>query len=277
MKVLQNLPLVLTRVTRFAWATTVSLAEYFIRLLPFGRCREQLELAKWCQRTSLRMLRSLGISVESRGTLPDRGMVACNHLSYLDILVLAATAPSTFISKYQVKFWPVFGWFGILSGTLFLRRERKSHAVEVSNQFGRVIESGALLTVFPEGTSTNGRVVKPFHSTLFQPAAKQDWKVTPAWLTYEMEAGQVEREVCFIDDMLFLPHFLNLLACRNIRACLIYGDPAPSGLQRKEIARYLHDQVCRLAVEHSGCERFANPRVESEKNPTVEIPAVNPG
>lgn len=277
MKVLQNLPLVLARGAGFAWATVVSLAEYFFRLLPSGRYREQLELAKWCQRTSLRMLASLGIKVERRGILPDRGMVACNHLSYLDILVLAATAPSTFISKYQVKFWPVFGWFGILSGTLFLRRERKSHAVEVSNQFGRVIESRALLTVFPEGTSTDGSVVKPFHSTLFQPAAKQDWKVTPAWLTYEMETGQVEREVCFIDNMLFLPHFLNLLACQNIGARIVYGEPAPKGLKRKELARYLHNQVCRLAVEHSGCEQFANPQVEWAESPEVGIPAVNPG
>lgn len=212
------------------------------------------------------------------GTIPQRGMLACNHLSYLDILVLAATSPSTFVSKYQVKYWPIFGWFGILSGTLFLRRERKSHAVEIAGQFQKVVESGSLLALFPEGTSTDGSIVKPFHSTLFQPAVKHRWPVTPAWLSYEVSEGKVERDVCFIDDMLFLPHFLNLLAGGKVQARLVFGQTAPTELKRKELAKYLHNQVCRLAAENSGCERFANPQVEwtDEVEPTLE-PVVNLG
>lgn len=276
MKILQNLPQVIVRGSRFAWGIVGGLGEYIFKLVPSGRHRDQLELAKWCQRVSHRLLASLNITLGQAGAPPSAGMVASNHLSYLDIIVLAAIAPSTFVSKYEVKYWPIFGWFGTLAGTLFLRRERKAHAVEVSQQFSSVINSGALLTLFPEGTSTDGRTVKPFHSTLFQQVAKQDWKVTPAWLHYQMSLGSVEREVCFVDDMLFVPHFLNLLACDRIEAHVVFGHAAPTGLNRKELARYLHNQVCRLAAEHSGCERFSNPQVEWDES-NLTAPVVSPG
>lgn len=274
MKILRNLPQVLLRGTKFAWACVISFAEYFLQLLPQGKAGDQLELAGWCQRTSTRFLAALNVTYECSGKMPAGGIVACNHLSYLDIIVLAATSPTTFVSKHQVKYWPVFGWFAILSKTLFLRRERKSHAVKLSEEFGRVVNSGALLALFPEGTSTDGSIVKPFHSTLFQPVAKSGWTVTPAWLSYDMPDGSVEREVCYIDDMTFFPHFLNLLACDSVHARLVYGATAPLGLNRKELARYLHNQVCRLAAEHSGCERLSNPQVEWSELP---MPAANPG
>ena len=237
-------------------------ARYFTSVLWRGRTRDQLELARWSQRVAQDFLAVLDIKANVHGTRPTAGMLACNHLSYLDIIVLAAITPATFVSKYQVKYWPIFGWFGLLSGTLFVRRERKSHAVEISRQFGRVIDSGAVLTLFPEGTTTDGSCVKPFHSTLFQPAAKHDWPVTPGWITYDVETGSVEREICFIGDMLFLPHFLNLLCREGATARVVFGEPLPAGLNRKEIAAGLHRQVCRLAAENSGCEHRSNPQVE---------------
>lgn len=274
MKTICNPSQVIVRGFQFTWACFVSFAEYFFRLLPRGESRDQAALARWCQRTARRFLDVLNVTYECTGRVPTGGVLACNHLSYLDILVLAATAPMTFVSKYQVKHWPVFGWFAVLSRTLFLRRERKSHAVELSQQFGRVVNEDVLLTLFPEGTSTDGRVVKPFHSTLFQPVVQNGWQATPAWLSYQMTDGSVEREVCYIDDMTFLPHFLNLLASDRIHARLVFGATAPAGLDRKELARYLHNQVCRIAAEHCGCERLSNPQVEWEGMP---MPAVNPG
>ncbi|MGB0581954.1 MAG: lysophospholipid acyltransferase family protein [Limisphaerales bacterium] len=272
MKTIQNLPLVLMRGLRFAWACVVAFGDYFLRILFRGRSSDQAHLARWCQRTSQRFLGVLNVTYEYSGTVPKDGVVVCNHLSYLDILVLAATSPMTFVAKYQVKFWPVFGWFALLSRTLFLRRECKSHAKELSNQFARVVDSDVLLTLFPEGTSTNGSIVKPFHSTLFQSVAKNGWQSTPAWLRYSMADGSVEEEICYIDDMTFLPHFLNLLACDAVHAQLVYGAPAPSGLNRKELARYLHNQVCRIAAEHSGIEPLSNPQVEWR-----QLPELNPG
>lgn len=242
-------------------------SEYFARILPQGKAKDRITLARWTQGISLRFLKVLDIEISTAGPKPKPGMLACNHLSYLDIVVLAALHPSTFVSKYQVKHWPIFGWFGVLSGTLFLRRERKAHAVEVAQQFGEVIESGALLTLFPEGTSTDGSHVRPFHSTLFEPAAKNDWAVTPAWISYSVAEGSVEKEICFIDDMLFLPHFLNLLMREDgASAKVVMGEPVSPNLNRKEIAAGLHNQVCRLAAENSGCERRSNPQVEWDDN-----------
>jgi len=243
-------------------ACTAGFGRYVTDIVFKGRTRDQLELARWTQGLAKDFLKILDIDVRVRGTTPASGMLACNHLSYLDIVVLAALSPTTFVSKYQVKHWPIFGWLGVMSGTHFLRRERKSHALEISRRFGGVIESGAILTLFPEGTSTDGTHVKPFHSTLFQPATEHAWPVTPGWITYDVRSGSVAREICFIDDMLFLPHFLNLLCRDGATATVVYGERLSGELNRKEIAAGLHRQVCRLAAENSGCEHRSNPQVE---------------
>src|SRR5947207_7377320 len=82
--------------------------------------------AAWLQQSSRRLLRVFGIETEFNGNVPSRGMLICNHLSYLDILVLAALAPCIFVAKQEVKHWPVFGWFATLAGTVFVHREQRT-------------------------------------------------------------------------------------------------------------------------------------------------------
>jgi 1-acyl-sn-glycerol-3-phosphate acyltransferase len=264
------------RAISFLGVCAKGLWHYYTKIRPAGQADNQLVLAHWCQMVARELLNVLNVELVIKGVPPKGGMLACNHVSYLDIVVLAASAPMTFVSKYQVKNWPIFGWFGRLSGTLFLRREKKSHAVEISRQFARVIESGAVLVLFPEGTSTDGSHVKPFHSTLFEPAARTGWPVTPGWITYAVSHGSVARDICFINAMLFLPHFARLLCRDGATATVVYGEELPANLSRKEIAAGLHRQVCRLAAENSGCECRSNPQVEWT-DPALEALAVSPG
>jgi 1-acyl-sn-glycerol-3-phosphate acyltransferase len=99
--------------------------------------------------------------------------------------------------------------------------------------------------MFPEGTSTGGGRVLPFHSSLFAPAAQHGWPVTPAWIGYEVVDGSVEEEVAYWRDMTFLPHFLNLLGKRRVRAVVHFGEPLRNS-DRKALARELHEAVIRL-------------------------------
>ena len=78
--------------------------------------------AMWLQNTSRRLLRVFRIEIKSAGDIPSSGLLVCNHLSYLDILVLSALAPCVFVAKREVKSWPVFGWFAKLGGTVFVHR-----------------------------------------------------------------------------------------------------------------------------------------------------------
>ena len=67
-------------------------------------------------------------------SLAARGLLVCNHLGYLDILVLAACRPALFVAKSEVKQWPVFGWFARLAGTIFVHRGKPLQAAQSADQ-----------------------------------------------------------------------------------------------------------------------------------------------
>ncbi len=203
--------------------------------------------AQWLQRWSTRLLQDLDIRVERRGVPPATGVLASNHLSYLDILVLAAAQPMVFVAKSEIRHWPVFGQLTRWAGTLFVRRDRKSDVTKFNDAFTAVVSEGVVLGLFPEGTSSNGRQVLPFYSSLFEPAVKVGWPVSAARIGYTLADGSVENDICYWGDMTFFPHFLRLLTRGKIQATVVYGPALPAGLNRKEMARQLHRQVDDLA------------------------------
>ena len=163
---------------------------------------------RWLSRWSQRGLQSMKIEVVSTGTPPTQGLWVSNHLSYLDVMVLASVSPTTFLSKAEVKSWPIVGWFVDFAGTLYIRRESKRELVRLQTAFTEVWDQRSLLTLFPEGTTTNGEQCLPFHPSLLQPACQQGQSVTPVHLRYECRGGDVSEDV----------HFWS---------CLLYTSPSP--------------------------------------------------
>lgn len=221
-------------------------------LVDARRNRTLQQRAEWCHRWGKAYIRLLNVELTWRGAPPASGLLTCNHLSYLDIVVLAAIHPQIFLSKAEVKKWPLIGRLTQSAGTLFVRRERKSDVTELQSAFAEVVGQGMPLTLFPEGTSSNGSAVRPFFSSLLEPAAKANWPVAPGWITYRLEEGDgsVGDDICYWGDMTFLPHFLKLLSKKKIYATIIFGEPVEPGLNRKEMAATLHKQVTALAAEH---------------------------
>ena len=105
---------------------------------------------------------------------PPRGLflLASNHLSYLDIMVLGSLAPSLFVAKSEIRSWPLFGWISRGAGTLFVDRERPKDVVRVGGEMVERLEAGLSLTLFPEGKSTRGVDVQPFMPSLLEAAAR---------------------------------------------------------------------------------------------------------
>ena len=153
------------------------------------------------------------------------------------------------MAKSEVRSWPFFGWVASLAGSLFVRRALRGDVRRLNAEMVSTVEAGAVVAVFPEGTSSDGHGVLPFHSSLLGPAADQGWLVTPAWIGYTMPEGAVEHEVCYWRDMVFLPHLLNLLTKPRIDAYLRFGPPVVAGPDRKQLARELHRAVVELAGE----------------------------
>ena len=110
-------------------------------------------------------------------------------------------------------------------------------------EFKPVLDTGVLLGLFLEGTSTDGHHVLTFRSSLLEPAEAHGWPATAVRVGYKTDDGSVENEVCYWRDMTFFPHFLNLLSKREIRASVTFGATLPHGLNRKQMARALHSQV----------------------------------
>jgi lyso-ornithine lipid O-acyltransferase len=219
----------------------------FAALIAKQRCiPERGARTLWLQSACRRSLRVFQVDLRVTGPIPSRGLLVCNHLSYLDILVLAATAPCIFVSKCEVKRWPVFGWFASLAGTLFLQRDKRSDVARMIREMRRELDSGALVVLFPEGTTSDGREVLPFKSSLFEPATIHLYPLSAGFIEYGLNDGDVAEEVCYWKDMTLLPHLFNLFSKRSLEARLHFTELQPTSTNRKQMARQLHSEVVRL-------------------------------
>jgi len=205
-----------------------------------------LSRGKWLQLSSRRVLRIFQVETQSVGSVPLNGLLVCNHLSYLDVLVLAALTPSSFVAKSEVRHWPVFGWFARLAGTIFVNRNKPSQAAQSADEMAVALRDGALVVLFPEGTSSGGETVLPFKSSLLEPATRQVHALTAGLIAYEITDGVVSEEVCYWRDMTLMPHLINLLSKQAIRATVSFTELRYGSTNRKELARQLHSEVLRL-------------------------------
>ncbi|HZT23855.1 MAG TPA: lysophospholipid acyltransferase family protein [Verrucomicrobiae bacterium] len=180
------------------------------------------------------------------GPVPTRGLLVSNHLGYLDVVVMAAITPAIFVSKSEVKRWPVFGQLAQMAGTLFVDRERRTQVPRINESIQTALDEGVLVVLFPEGTSSNGEEVLPFRSALLEPAARGTCPLFAACVRYALDDGDVRREVCYWGNHTFVPHLLNLLAKRKVRAAVQFAPVTSPPANRKELARTLREEVLRL-------------------------------
>jgi 1-acyl-sn-glycerol-3-phosphate acyltransferase len=213
--------------------------------------------AEWIHRNARRLCRLMNWQVETAGAPAPAHLYCSNHLSYLDIVAIGAATPVVFVSKAEVRNWPIMGTLAECGGTLFLQRERKGELLEVARQFEPVIAAGIPVVLFLEGTSSGGDDVLPFRPSLLAPAVNAGWNVAPLGLDYAVAEGSVARDVAYWGDMTFFPHFLNLLSHGSLRARVAFGAAQPAGDDRKRLARELREQVVALRHPRTG---EANPR-----------------
>lgn len=170
------------------------------------------------QRTWARTVaRLVGLRVTRTGTpMPHGGALVANHASWSDIFVLVGSARMTFVSKAEVRAWPVVGWVAAACGTVFVERRRsaaKAQELELRARMG----AGERLLFFPEGTSTDGRRVLPFRSTLFAALTAPELRdiawVQPVTVVYKPNPASALPDTFYgwWADMEFGPHVWSLL------------------------------------------------------------------
>jgi len=227
--------------------------EFLVAALNYAGCRAFCSSANlpkaraaWLQQASRRVLRVFQTETSLIGSIPQNGLLVCNHLSYLDILVIAALTPARFVAKSEVRRWPIFGWFASLAGTIFVERNKRSQAGRTAAEIEVALTKGPLVVLFPEGTSSGGETVLPFKSSLLEPAARNVHAVTCGLIGYELPDGDVSEEVCYWKDMTLLPHLINLLSKRTLRTFIHFTAVPRQTSDRKILAQQLHSEVVRL-------------------------------
>lgn len=208
--------------------------------------------ADWLHRFCARAMRGLGIVVSVEGAFPERGAVISNHLSYLDIIVFAALHPCVFVSKAEIRSWPVVGWMTTMSGTVYVERGHGGSAMRARDGMQGALDAGLPVVFFPEGTTTNGSHLLKFHSGLLAQVLVGGSPVTAAYLRYSLavENGSdvsVADDVCFWGDRNMLAHIFKFLGLRGVRAGVRFAEE-PIAFSSDSLHRKMAAVEARAAV-----------------------------
>ncbi|HEU5400527.1 MAG TPA: lysophospholipid acyltransferase family protein, partial [Terriglobales bacterium] len=156
----------------FARAIHKAFREFNRRKKDLQAVPDLAERAQWLTDSCRGVLASLGVTVSMEGSMPTHGLIVSNHLSYLDILCYSSTAPCVFVSKVEVRSWPVFGRLATNGGTIYVDRKSRSNAARAAKEIESALRSGIRVVLFPEGTSTAGDNVLPFNAPLLEGAIR---------------------------------------------------------------------------------------------------------
>ena len=215
-------------------------------LLLFPRWDEARRHAR-VQSWSREMLAVLGIQLELHGQPPQQGpmLLAANHISWLDILVMHASRHCRFVAKAEVRHWPMIGTMATGAGTLYIERESRRDAMRVVHRIAASLVRGEIVGVFPEGTTSDGVSLLPFHGNLIQAAISAGAPVQPVALEFVDSATRAPSFAPrYIDDDSLLGSAWRTLSAPPLTAVVRYGQPqTPQGRDRRAWAAALRSSV----------------------------------
>lgn len=214
------------------------------------------------QRWASGLLSILSIRLHCCGSPPasEKGaLLAANHVSWLDVCVLMAACPTRFVAKSEISRWPVLGMLCRNAGTLFIERAKRSDTLRINQQIREVLEKGECVTVFPEGTTTDGRQLNHFHASLLQSAVTANALLYPVAIGYRNCEGGICLEAAYIDPSLVLS-LKKILSQSYIDAILTFNQPVSCDMRnRRELARLAEQAIAAslaIPIVHKESEKL---------------------
>ncbi|MGQ3052024.1 MAG: lysophospholipid acyltransferase family protein [Roseateles sp.] len=195
---------------------------------------------------SARTLRILGIELTASGHAPPQGhLLVANHVSWLDIAGIHAVLPQArFVSKADVKHWPVVGELVVGAGTLFIERSSKRDALRVVHQTAAALQAGDCVAVFPEGTTGAGPELLPFHANLLQAAVATGAPVLPVVLRWHEPGERFSTAARFIGDMTLAQSLWAIATARGLGLDVqILPSVATAGQDRRVLGETLRGAI----------------------------------
>lgn len=195
---------------------------------------------------SATMLRLIGVELRVEGTPVCGGvLLAANHISWLDIMLVHAVVPEArFVSKADVKSWPLVARLVDSAGTLYLERERKRDALRVVHDMAEALRAAQTVAIFPEGTTSTGHGLLPFHANLLQAAIATATPVQPVALRFSDRTHAVSEAVEFVGNTTLLQSLWRSAGGEGVVARLVFLPPHGSaGADRRQLAARLRADI----------------------------------
>jgi 1-acyl-sn-glycerol-3-phosphate acyltransferase len=188
----------------------------------------------------------LRLRVDVFNTPPQSPFVlVANHLSYVDVVLLASRIDCAFVAKSEVAAWPILGGMCRGMNTVFIDRGRKRDLRRAMTDAQKLFEEGLGVVLFAEGTSTAGHAVAPFKSSMLDFAARNNVPVHYATISYSTPTHErpASEAVCWWGEMTFPDHFWRLLQLSGFDATLAFGPTPIVANDRHELASKLWSAV----------------------------------
>jgi 1-acyl-sn-glycerol-3-phosphate acyltransferase len=202
--------------------------------------REKLARAV-LKRSARALLRALGVRLNRSGlAVPARrALLVGNHVSWLDIIAVLAATDARLVAKTEVGQWPIIGRLARLGGTIFIDRTNFRTLPGTVAEIRDALAAGAVVAVFPEGTTTCGAHPMAYRPAVFQAAIDADARVVPMTLRFRAAAGHGNPNSAFIGDETLIDSLTRVVETPEQRLDLHVGASLypDTGASRKHLAR----------------------------------------
>jgi len=236
----------LWKILRGFWHLLVGLWTIHLHFPRLPEEQREMRVQAW----SLQFLALWGIHLKVLGQPVASGpaLLVSNHISWLDILVIHAARYCRFVSKSDIRDWPLVGALATHSGTLYIERTSRKDALRMVHDMAEAMKDGDVVAVFPEGTTSDGQVLLPFHANLIQSAIAAHAPVQPMSLKFvDARTGELTLAPCYIGDDTLLASIWRTLTAPAITAVVHFGEPQTAeGRERRQWANDLRESVAAL-------------------------------
>ncbi|PUE50912.1 1-acyl-sn-glycerol-3-phosphate acyltransferase [Limnohabitans sp. 2KL-1] len=231
---------------RGLWHVLMGMWAIYVRFPQLTPEQREMRVQAW----ALQFLALWGIHLRVLGQPVQNGpaLMVANHISWLDILVIHAARHCRFVSKSDIRDWPLVGVLATGAGTLYIERTSRKDALRMVKDMAEAMKNGDVVAVFPEGTTSDGRELLPFHANLIQAAIQAEAPVQPLSLKFiDARTGLTSFAPCYIGDDTLIGSMWRTLKAHRIEAVVHFGEPqAANGRDRRAWAQDLRQDIIRL-------------------------------
>lgn len=186
-------------------------------------------------------------------------LILSNHVSWLDIFAIDAFEPVRFIAKADITRWPLLGWLVTLVGTLYVERGRRQAVARINQSVSEHLGRGETVAIFPEGTTTDGSSLLPFHSNLLQPALDAKAEIRPVAIRYTQD-GRFAPAAAYVGDMSLVASLWRVVTAPHLTAELHWLPPLPTAADRHTVSRAARSAIAgALGIADDGATTTSAP------------------